>query len=391
MTDKLRVRLYNIRFGDAVLVSVPDNGTTRHILIDVGNVLAGEGGFDAVFKPVIEDIKAELGGKPLDLYVMTHEHMDHIQGLPFAKEKANLELDVDFAWITASAKPDYYETHPNAKKKKLEALAAYEEIAAYLQAEPDKTLEGLMLNNNPRSTADCVTYLRGLANQTTFVHRETDIDGTHPFEEATFEIWGPEEDTSSYYRSFQPLALGVNGGGAAGAEPTVVNPLPPAGVDAGAFYNLVDSRRSGLHDNLLAIDKAANNTSIVFSLEWRLEAPVPGRRRAGELEDDGRAGRARARPRAQDRAPRKLERDAAGRDPGQDPAPDPARQPQALRGCVDVPQHLQRRARHGHARRARRPCRAPLDPRPDPRRGPHRHRARWLIQFSSWSAITSRS
>ena len=49
----------------------------------------------------------------------------------------------------------------------------------------------------------------------------------------------------------------------------MVNPLPPAGVDAGAFYDLVDARRTGLHDNLLAIDKAANNTSIVFSLEWR--------------------------------------------------------------------------------------------------------------------------
>lgn len=220
-----------------------------------------------MFKPVVEAIKAELGGKPLDLYVMTHEHMDHIQGLPFAKEKAALELDVDFAWITASAAPDYYDTHPNAKKKKLEALDAYEQIAAYLQAEPDKTLEGLMLNNNPRSTSDCVAYLRGLAKKTTYVYRGVDLDGTHPFEEANLTIWGPEEDTSSYYRSFQPLALGVNGG--AGGEPAFVTPLPPSGVDAGAFYNLVDSRRSGLHDNLLAIDKAANNTSIVFSLEWR--------------------------------------------------------------------------------------------------------------------------
>jgi len=26
MNEKLRVRLYNIRFGDAVLVTVPDNG-----------------------------------------------------------------------------------------------------------------------------------------------------------------------------------------------------------------------------------------------------------------------------------------------------------------------------------------------------------------------------
>jgi hypothetical protein len=267
MTEKLRVRLYNVRFGDAVLVTVPDHGQTRHILIDVGNVLSGKGGDDTVFKPVVEAIKAELGGKPLDLYVMTHEHMDHIQGLPFAKEKAGLELDVDYAWITASAAPDYYDRHPNARKKKLDADAVYEQIAEYLQAAPDKALEGLMLNNNPRSTADCVSYLRGLADTTTYVYRGSPIDGTHPFEEAKLSIWGPEEDTSSYYRSFQPLALGVDGG--AVAQPTVVTPLPPSGVDAGAFYNLVESRRSGLHDNLLAIDKAANNTSVVFSLEWR--------------------------------------------------------------------------------------------------------------------------
>ena len=274
MSDKLRVRLYNIRFGDAVLVTVPDNGTTRHILIDVGNVLVGEGGLDAVFKPVIEDIKAELGGKPLDLYVMTHEHMDHIQGLPFAKEKANLELDVAFAWLTASSAEDYYDEdkHPDARKKNLEALAMFDQIETYLEAAPDPALKGLLLNNNPRSTGDCVAYLRGLAgaDKTAYVHREADIEGTHPFEEAKLAIWGPEENTADYYRSLQPLALAVEGGGGGnGAKPSVVNPLPPAGVDAGAFYDLVDSRRTGLHDNLLAIDKAANNTSIVFSLEWR--------------------------------------------------------------------------------------------------------------------------
>lgn len=43
---------------------------------------------------------------------------------------------------------------------------------------------------------------------------------------------------------------------------------PPPGVDAGAFYDLVQSRGSFL-DNLLSIDKAANNTSLVFCLHWR--------------------------------------------------------------------------------------------------------------------------
>jgi hypothetical protein len=43
---------------------------------------------------------------------------------------------------------------------------------------------------------------------------------------------------------------------------------PPAGVDAGAFFDLVESRRHGYGENLLSIDKAANNTSVVFCLEW---------------------------------------------------------------------------------------------------------------------------
>jgi hypothetical protein len=39
--DALRVRVYNVRFGDAILVSVPDKAPggspeLRHILIDVG-------------------------------------------------------------------------------------------------------------------------------------------------------------------------------------------------------------------------------------------------------------------------------------------------------------------------------------------------------------------
>src|SRR5687768_11266938 len=91
--DALRVRAYNVRFGDAILVTVPDRDpatgtvTKRHILIDVGNVLSGEGGEDVVFKPAVDDIIAELGGKPLDLYVMTHEHLDHIQGLYYVASK----------------------------------------------------------------------------------------------------------------------------------------------------------------------------------------------------------------------------------------------------------------------------------------------------------------
>ncbi|GAB4533784.1 MAG: hypothetical protein Kow0063_16230 [Anaerolineae bacterium] len=280
--DRLRVRVYNVRFGDALLVSVPDraaNGSTemRHILIDVGNVLGGEGGEDVLFRPVIEDILRTLDGRRLDLYVMTHEHMDHVQGLLYAEEKLFPDkslrdmLRTRHAWLTASAEPGYYakEGHEQARKAFEETRETYAAIARFLAAAPEQEtpwLRALMLNNDPRNTADCVDYLRGLAGKTWYVYRGLDLAGKHPFQEARFEIWAPEEDTSVYYGKFQPMALGVAQGG---RKPTLTLPVPPPGVDAGTFYNLVDMRRWGFADNLLAIDRAANNTSLVFCLEWR--------------------------------------------------------------------------------------------------------------------------
>ena len=310
--DRLRVRAYNVRFGDAILVTVPDRGAAgttveRHILIDVGNVLTGSGGQDEVFEPVIGDILSVLDGKPLDLYVMTHEHMDHVQGLFWAKEKRGLDIEATHAWLTASAAPDYYERFPEAKKKKLAFLLAYRQIARYLRtaaSTPSPVIEALLLNNNPRKTSDCVEHLRTVGETTTYVFNGADISGAHPFEEATFELWGPEEDTSTYYGSFLPMGLGLgpaegdfeseigtiesaiaSASEAAGAtdaagsadEPDAnddadeppPDPLPPPGVDAGAFYRLVERRRRGVFDNLRRIDKAANDSSVVFVLEWR--------------------------------------------------------------------------------------------------------------------------
>ena len=272
----LRVRGFNVRFGDAILVSVPDLGpdgvtTVRHILIDTGNVLAGPGGVDAVFGPVLENILAELGDKPLDLYVMTHEHLDHVQGLLWASEKQGLNLKATHAWLTASAASDYYETHPEAHEKRLELEDTYRKIALYFKTtavEPSPNARALMLNNNPRSTRDCVEFLRGFGETTTYVFRGVDLAGRHPFQELRFEIWGPEEDTSIYYGLFRPMSLGLTEQESV-AEARVGSPIPPPGVDAGAFYNLVNRRRYRLFDNILAIDKAANNTSVVFVLEWR--------------------------------------------------------------------------------------------------------------------------
>jgi beta-lactamase superfamily II metal-dependent hydrolase len=279
MADTLRIRTYNVRFGDAILVTVPDQGVKRHILIDVGNVLAKEGGDDAVFKPIIDDILKELGGKPLDLYVMTHEHLDHAQGLFYAATKLyaagelKKKLAPQYVWLTASAATDYYDKFPDAKKQKKLYDDAYGRIEKHLAALPAAQAGPygfLMLNNNPSSTAQCVDYLRDLApkSRTFYVHRGFKTQGRHPFTEAKFEIWAPEQDASDYYKALLPMALGdASGPAQPNAQP--VAPAPPAGVDAGAFYDLVAARAGGFADTILAIDKAANNTSVVFALTWR--------------------------------------------------------------------------------------------------------------------------
>ena len=278
--SKLRVRAYNVRFGDAILVTVPDRGPEgneqlRHILIDVGNVLSGSGGQDQIFEHVVEDIQNELGDKPVDLYVMTHEHMDHCQGLFWAKKQRGLDLRAEHVWLTASAAKDYYDRFEDAKRKLDLARNVYEQIERYVAAAPTAaghSLKAMLNNNNPRSTGDCVDHLRTIG-QDHYVSRQTDLAGKHGFHEARFSIWGPEEDTSIYYGRFKPMGLGAGtalGEAGVGDGSTVGSgPLPPAGVDAGAFYNLVERRRRGVFDNLLAIDKAANNTSLVFMLSWR--------------------------------------------------------------------------------------------------------------------------
>lgn len=276
MSDTLCIRAYNVLFGDAVLVAVPEKvgrkKLTRHILIDVGNILGGHGGDDSVFEPVLEDVLAILDGRTLDLYVMTHEHMDHVQGLYYASKHFGLNLNVDYAWLTASSHPEYYDRFPEARKQRDILRAAYLGIERFLSAAPDLAtpiVKNMLLNNDYRSTAVCVDHLRMLARRTSYIYRGHELKGTHPFREAKLEVWGPELDTTAYYGRLRPLAMGTAGADGTRAKPRLIDHVPPRGVDAGAFFDLIEARRSGYGEALLEIDRAANNTSIVFTLEWR--------------------------------------------------------------------------------------------------------------------------
>ena len=290
--EQVVVRVYTVRFGDAILVTVPDRDpatgvtTTRRILIDVGNAPrvagSGEGGDDDVFESVVGDILDQLGGQPLDLYVMTHEHLDHVQGLLYASTQLPAldlahRLTVDHVWLTASADPDYHDRFPEAARQKQRHLDMYRRLQALAAADASAFPDGLhqlLLNNNPARTAQCVEFLRTLnPAKTHYVYRGVSLRGIHPFREASLSIWAPEQDTAVYRGRLQPLDEGAvpipPDASTSTAGPRPADPLPPAGVDVGAFRGLVQARLSGAADNLLEIDGAANNTSVVFALEWR--------------------------------------------------------------------------------------------------------------------------
>jgi len=282
--DSLRVRAYNVGFGDALLITVPDRSpsgatTLRRILVDVGNVYGGEGGRDTHFEPVLKSIKDTLDGNPVDLYVMTHEHLDHVQGLYYGATimKPPILLGARNAWLTASAEGDeYYKRFPEAKRKRLALAENYQQIQRFLKAlgatgrEIPVATKSLMANNDPGETGKCVDYLRGLTGDTpTYVYQGCDLKGRSPFDESQLKIWAPQEDVSDYYGQFHPLTLGVNEQLSPETTPVLVEPKIPDGVDEESFRILVEKRRSGCFDGLLAIDKAANNTSVVFSLKWR--------------------------------------------------------------------------------------------------------------------------
>ena len=282
MSD-LIVRVYDVRFGDAVLVTIPDRSgghkVNRNILFDFGNALGTEGGQDDVLEPVMDDIIAKLKGKPLDLYVMTHEHLDHVQGLFHASEVFGKSIKAKQAWLTGSAHPDYYKTHKRAKKHKIAALAAYDQAATRLAAVPGHSAfaDVLLANNDTKTTKKCVDFLREKLTDpghVRYVDRKTDLQPLQPAKSATISLWAPEEDTADYYGRFKPMAAGLRIGetfdfddldGLKVAEEDL--PRPPEGVDAGAFYNLLDVRH-GTSTALLSIDQASNNTSIVMHIEW---------------------------------------------------------------------------------------------------------------------------
>jgi beta-lactamase superfamily II metal-dependent hydrolase len=78
---QVRVRMYNVGFGDAFLVLVPVGDRERRILFDCGSIEAAPGApMASIVNRIVQDVTDADGVPRIDVVVATHRHKDHVSG-----------------------------------------------------------------------------------------------------------------------------------------------------------------------------------------------------------------------------------------------------------------------------------------------------------------------
>jgi len=94
----VRVRMYNVGFGDCFLLFIPDADRDLKVLIDCGMHPQGQGEHPIaeVVGQVIEDVREADGVPRIDVVVATHRHQDHVSGFI---DSAWGEVEVREVWM----------------------------------------------------------------------------------------------------------------------------------------------------------------------------------------------------------------------------------------------------------------------------------------------------
>jgi beta-lactamase superfamily II metal-dependent hydrolase len=125
------VRMYDVGFGDALLVTVRQGEAVWRMLVDCGAVSASRTRpLEESVDRIVEDLSALAGdGSPprLDVIVATHHHVDHIAGFAYAAWE---RVEVGEVWVPYVEDPD----DQDAKNLRAEQTAAAHRLQALIGA-----------------------------------------------------------------------------------------------------------------------------------------------------------------------------------------------------------------------------------------------------------------
>jgi beta-lactamase superfamily II metal-dependent hydrolase len=100
----VRVRMYNVGFGDAFLLFLPGKKREIKVLVDCGSIANGPVPMKDVVAQIVADATEQPGGDPrIDVVIATHRHLDHISGFALP---AWSKVKVDEVWMPWTENPD---------------------------------------------------------------------------------------------------------------------------------------------------------------------------------------------------------------------------------------------------------------------------------------------
>lgn len=145
--DSIIFRMYNTgSVGDCLFLQFLKNGAVSF------NMLIDCGGFNTKTEAItvcVKDIKSKLAGKPLDLLVVTHEHLDHVSGFNQAKSEFQ-GITIKRLWLA-------WTENPNDRVAKILKKELGKKLAALI-SNLDKHLAGV--RSKARSSGSVSSFSR---------------------------------------------------------------------------------------------------------------------------------------------------------------------------------------------------------------------------------------
>lgn len=101
---QVAIRMYDVGFGDAFLVLIPDGARQLRVLFDCGSIEASSAGgpMKDIVQKIIADVTDADGVARIDVVVATHRHKDHVSG--FADPAWNA-VQVKEVWLPWTEHP----------------------------------------------------------------------------------------------------------------------------------------------------------------------------------------------------------------------------------------------------------------------------------------------
>ena len=287
---QVTVRMYNVGFGDAFLVLVPDGKSTRRILFDCGSIEVAPGvPMKGIVDRIVRDVTDTDGIARIDIVVATHRHKDHVSGFADAAWD-NVEVkEVWMPWTEDTSDDEARRIRDIQNRLAIGLNLALNAKAANLDAAKKKELSryqdivsnALMLSNDKAMK----TLHSGFSGNPKRRFLPTNVRGNRTFETdalpgAKVHVMGPSRDRDVIRdmdpprgKSFLRIQGGINEQTGLPPAPFSIDfredsyiggGIPPTDTD------LQEIQQAGSQSDLavaVALDKAVNGTSLMLVLQ----------------------------------------------------------------------------------------------------------------------------